>query len=250
MNRIVTPRPATAAGGAGVGTDFGAGATNGTGEHQVIPPPAPVPPRRPVQIRPGGSSGGSGRPRMLSGLADDGGSTSGLTRVLMAVAAVAVIAAIVIVLVSVTSGGGSSQTISNAGTPTSNAPTTVTHRHKTTPKPAPVNNANVTVAVLNGTAVYHLANSVAGQLTAAGFKQGTVANAATQTQPSTTVMYVSGDQRDATAVARDLKLSSSAVQPIDANTQALGCPAAGSCSVVVTVGADMANSGTQTSTAG
>jgi hypothetical protein len=250
MNRIVTPRPATAAGGAGaVG---GATATNGTGEHPVIPAPVPippVPPRPPVQIRPGSSGGGSSRPRMLSELADDGGSPSDLTRVLMALAAVAVVAAIVIVLISVTSGSGgsSAQTSSQSSPPASNAPTATT-RHKTTPKPTAINNANVNVAVLNGTAVFHLADSVAGQLTAAGFKQGTVANAATQTQPSTTVEYVPGDQRQAAAVARALKLSSSAVQPITTSSQALGCPAGGSCNVVVTVGADMANTGTQTST--
>jgi hypothetical protein len=245
MNRIVTPRPATAAGGSGV--FGGATPTNGTGEHPVMPPPPPPP----VQIRPGSGAGGNNRPRMLSELDDGGGSPSDLTRVLMALAAVAVVAAIVIVLISVTSGSGtpSAHTTAHSTTPVTNAPTVTTHHH-TAAKPAAVNNASVTVAVLNGTAVFHLADSVATQLGAAGFKQGTVANAATQTQPSTTVEYVSGDQRQAAVVARDLKLSTSAVQPITPDVQSLGCPQAGSCNVVVTVGADLASSGTQTSTTG
>jgi hypothetical protein len=245
MNRIVTPRPATAAGGAG--TSAGANVTNGTGEHPVIPPPVPIPPRPPVQIRPGSSGGGSGHPRMLAELADDGRAPSDLTRVLMALAAVAVVAAVVIVLISVTSGGTSAPTTSSSQPPASNAPVT-THHHKTTAKPAAVNAASVTVAVLNGTAVYHLADSVATQLTAAGFKQGTVANAATQTQPSSTVEYVPGAQRDAAAVAKDLKLSSAAVQPMTPDVQALGCPQTGSCNVVVTVGADLASTSTSTQT--
>ncbi|HWF50591.1 MAG TPA: LytR C-terminal domain-containing protein [Solirubrobacteraceae bacterium] len=247
MNRIVTPRPATAAGGSGV---FGGPApTNGTGEHPVIPPPPP--PRPPVQIRPGSGAGGGNRPRMLSELDDGGGSPSDLTRVLMALAAVAVVAAIVIVLISLTSGSGtpSAHTTAHSTTPVSNAPTAAT-RHHSAAKPAAVNNASVTVAVLNGTAVFHLADSVATQLGAAGFKQGTIANAATQTQPSTTVEYVPGDQRQAAVVAKDLKLSTSAVQPITPDVQSLGCPQVGSCNVVVTVGADLASSGTQTSTTG
>jgi hypothetical protein len=247
MNRIVTPRPATAAGGSGAFA--GPTATNGTGEHPVIPPPAP--PRPPVQIRPGSGGGGGSRPRMLSDLDDGGRSPSDLTRVLMALAAVAVVAAVVIVLISLTSGSGtpSAHTTAHSTTPVTNAPTATTHHH-TAAKPAAVNNASVTVAVLNGTAVFHLADSVATQLGAAGFKQGTVANAATQTQPSTTVEYVPGDQRQAAVVAKDLKLSTSAVQPITPDVQSLGCPQVGSCNVVVTVGADLASSGTQTSTTG
>ena len=235
MNEVVTPRPATAAGGAT--------ATNGTGEHPVIPPPVAIPPRPPVQIRAGGTD------RMLAELSGDGGSSpSDLTRVLTALAAVAVVAAIVIVLLSVTSGGGSPHSTPQTKPPVSNALTTTTTQHHAAAKAAAVNPASVTVSVLNGTAVYHLADSIATQLGADGFKQGTVTNAATQTQPSTTVEYAPGDQRDAAAVAKVLKLSTSAVQPITSDTQALGCPQAGSCSVVVTVGADLATTSTQTQT--
>jgi hypothetical protein len=234
VSRIVTPRPATAAGGATF--------SNGTGDHPVIPPPASVPPRPPVQIRPG-----AGSDRLLAELAGDSGSSpSDLTRVLTALAAVAVVAAIVIVLVSVTGGGSSNHTASHSNPPVSNAPSAQHHAaaHKASTAVVP---SAVTVGVLNGTAVYHLADSVATQLGADGYKQGTVANAATQTQPSTTVEYVSGDEKEAAAVARALKLSSSAVQPITSATQQLGCPS-GPCNVVVTVGPDLASTSTQTQT--
>jgi hypothetical protein len=228
-----TPRPATAAGGA-VGT-------NGTGEHPLVPPP--FSPRQPVQIR-----SGAGSDRMLGDLSSGGSerSSSDLTRVLTALAAVAVVAAIVIVLLSVTSGGTSNHNASRTP-PASNAPKA---KHPaSTAKLTPVNPTTVTVSVLNGTAVYHLADAIATQLGADGFKQGTVANAVDQTQPTTTIQYASGDQRQAAAVATALKLGASSVQPISPTTQQLGCAQnPTSCSVVVTVGADLANTQTQTTT--
>jgi hypothetical protein len=225
VNRIVTPRPATAAGGATV--------TNGTGEHPVVPPP--LPPRTPVPIRSGRSD------RMLAELTGTAESSpSDITRVLTALAAVAVVAAIVIVLLSVTSGGTSPHTAAHQSTPVSNAPNS--KPRTTVAKAAPIVPSSVTVTVLNGTAVYHLANSVASQLGSDGFNQGIPpANAATQTQTSTTVEYVSGDQRDAAAVAQALKLPTSSVQPITSTTQQLGCPQGTTCNVVVTLGANSAN---------
>jgi len=229
---IVTPRPATAAGGAGT-------PTNGTGEHPaVLPPPLvpPLPPRPPVP---------AARPVLLDDFDDGGHERNDLTRILTAVAAVAVLAAIVIVLISLTSGSSPSHSSSNASGPVSNAPKP--HHHAATPKTTTtVSDASITVSVLNGTPVYHLADDIATQLGADGFKEGTVTNAATQTQPTTTVEYVPGDQQDAAAVQKALKLSPSSVQPITSDTQALGCPQAGSCTVVVTVGADLSNSQTQT----
>lgn len=235
VNRIVTPRPATAAGGAT--------ATNGTGEHPPVAPPIPVPLAPPVPPR-----ATVNRPPLVGGLGDDPGDSghSNLARVLTAVAAIAVLAAIVVVLVSLTQNSPSPRTTSQALAPVSNAPKPATHHSTTAKKPPAVNDASVTVAVLNGTAVYHLANSVATKLSGLGFKEGTVADAANQQESATTVQYVSGDQRDATAVARALKLPDSSVQPITPDTQALGCPQAGSCSVVVTVGSDLASAQTQT----
>jgi hypothetical protein len=231
VNRIVTPRPATPAGGAT--------ATNGTGEHQLVPPPLPIPPLPP-------RSGGAGSPPSILGglgLGDGPGEHNALARVLTGVAAVAVLVAIVAILLSVTSGGSPSHTTSHPSAPVSNAPKA---HHPAAAKPAPVTDGSVTVAVLNGTPVYHLANDIATQLGADGFKEGTITNAATQTQPTTTIEYVPGDQRDAAAVQKALKLGASSVQPITSDTQALGCPQTASCSVVVTVGADETSAQTQT----
>jgi hypothetical protein len=193
-----------------------------------------------VQIRPSGSD------RLLAELSGGSGSSpSDLTRVLTALAAVAVVAAIVIVLLSVTSGGTNNHTISHSSGPVSNAPGAQHHAAAHKAGSTAVVPSSVTVGVLNGTAVYKLADSVATQLGSNGYKQGTVANAATQTQPSTTVEYVPGDEKDAAAVAKALKLSSSAVQPITTTTQQLGCPS-GPCNVVVTVGPDLASMSTST----
>jgi hypothetical protein len=181
----------------------------------------------------------AGGPAMLGDYDGHGGQRSKLTLVLSAVAAVAVVAAIVIVLLSLTSSGSAPNTVTNPPAAVSNAPTTPTH-HRAKPKTPTVNPANVTVSVLNGTAVYHLADSIGGQLAAAGFKEGTITNAATQTQTTTTVEYAPGDRQDAVAVQKALKLSPSAVQPMTPDTQALGCPQGSSCSVVVTVGQDLA----------
>ena len=233
-NRIVTPRPATAA-GAGL-------PTNGAAERPPIPAPTTLPPRPPIQIRPGG--GGGGRPSMLADLgARSGDGPSDLTRILTALAAVAVVAAIVVVLISLTSGGSPAHTTTHPPAAVSNAPAA---HHRTHAKPAVVD-STVTVGVLNGTGQAGLAASIATQLGNDGFKQGAITNAATQTQPSTTVEYVPGDQRDAAAVAKALNLTSATVQPITSDTQALGCLPGAACSVVVTVGADLANTQTATS---
>jgi hypothetical protein len=207
-----------------------------------------MPPRPPVQIRPGAAA--ARKPSVLDHLTDGPGSTpSGLTRVLTALAAVAVVAAIVIVLISATSGGTRTvSTPSNATPPVSNAPKPRHHAAS----PAAVNDASVAVTVLNGTGIYHLANTIAQQLASDGFKQGSPpTNAATQTQPSTTVEYAVGDQRDAAAVAKALNLGTGAVQAMTPDTQSLGCPQGVPCNVVVTVGADLANTPTtQTQTTG
>lgn len=120
------------------------------------------------------------------------------------------------------------------------------------------NPANVTVAVLNGTAVYHLAQDVANKLVGHGYKQGPVTNASVQTQASTVVGYLAGHEVAADEVAAALSLSPSAVQQAG-QPAIVACAdfAAGgttttssSCSadVIVTVGADLAKDGTGTST--
>jgi hypothetical protein len=102
-------------------------------------------------------------------------------------------------------------------------------------KPGAVVPGDVTVAVLNGTAVPGLAGKVASDIEVNGFKRGTVSNA----QPrydQTVVMYTPHQQRAARRVAHDLGVKP--VQPIDRQTER----AAGGSDVVVIAGADRAQS--------
>jgi hypothetical protein len=158
--------------------------------------------------------------------------------VLGAVIAVAALAAIAVGVIVLT---GSSKSNSSASRSSSSA-TLASHR---TSAVAPVQPATVTVSVLNGTDMSGLAGKVADQLTADGYQKGIKpTNAADQTHTSTIVAYMtSADRRDAVAVARSLKLASSAVQPVDATTKATVCPPAQPCTtrVVVTVGQDLSH---------
>jgi hypothetical protein len=142
------------------------------------------------------------------------------------------VAVVVVVLLLLT--GGSSSTSSTNSSRASNAPRR--HRPATT-----FNTSQVTVAVLNGTATSNLAHDVAQQLTGAGYEPGTIATATDQTHPTTIVAYLPGFKRDALAVAGTLKLKPTAVQPVDASTQAVACPPPSTCkaNVVVTVGSDL-----------
>ena len=86
-------------------------------------------------------------------------------------------------------------------------------RHK---RPAPHFIAShVTVAVLNGTAVTHLAKDVSTKLSRAGYKQGTVANAAVQTHTGTIVAYLRGQRAAAVHVAKALDVSQRSIEPAD-----------------------------------
>ena len=140
-------------------------------------------------------------------------------------------------LLIATSGGGSSQP-SAGKAPASNAPAPA-------PKPAApaFNPASVTVAVLNGTSTNNLAHKVGSRLTAAGYKQGTVATASDQTRTKTIVAYLPGAHDAAVHVAAALKLGPSAVAPVDPSTRAIACPPPASChaQVIVTVGSDLAS---------
>jgi hypothetical protein len=150
------------------------------------------------------------------------------------------VAAVVVGLLALTS-GGSSVKANSSTLPASNATTRTRHT-----QPASINPANVTVAVLNGTATAQLANRVGVLLHTAGYKDGTITNAPDQTHTATVVAYLPSFKRDALAVAKALKVPTGSVQAIDPNTQAVACPAAPApcpANVVVTVGADLA--GTQ-----
>jgi hypothetical protein len=153
--------------------------------------------------------------------------------VLLVLAALVVAAAVAILLVLTGSGGSGSSATNRAASNTS-----LSRRAR-----AIVSPASVTVAVLNGTASNGLAHRVALRLTDSGYKEGTVETAPDQTHSSTVVAYLPGFRRDARAVASTLKLSSGSIQPVDPSTQAVACPPPAACTanVVVTVGADLAN---------
>jgi hypothetical protein len=146
------------------------------------------------------------------------------------------LAAVVAILLVLTSSGGSSKRSAKAGTRTSNAPSA---QHQNVAKP--FNNANVTVAVLNGTSTPGLAGKTATRLTGVGFKKSTIATATDQTRTATVVAYLPGHRNAALEVAKNLKLGPASVQPIDKGTQAVACPPPAPCAanVVVTVGADL-----------
>ena len=214
--------------------------TNGA-NHERIPPPASAaatmqPPPR-VQLRPPAPAPSGRRPAAPPPRAQSSAGGGGIPRGFIFLLAGLAIVAVVAVLLIVTSGGNNSPA-SNAGR-TTNSPTgarRVSHA-------AAFNPATVTISVLNGTSTAGLANRIALKLTGAGYKQGTVTNAADQTMTSTVVAYLPGHRNDALHVAASLKLSASSVQAIDSSTQAVACPPPGNCTsaVVVTVGSNLAS---------
>jgi hypothetical protein len=145
-----------------------------------------------------------------------------------------------VVLLVITSSGSSTHTSTTAVQSTS----AQSARHRTSQPTSAVKPSAVTVAVLNGTSTSNLAHTVAQQLGTAGFKEGTIATAADQTQTATVVGYLPGNRRDALVVAKSLKLGPASVQPVDQINRTVACPASStSCpaQVVVTVGSDLAS---------
>lgn len=221
-----TPGPATAAGGA-----------NGTSQPVAVPARVePMPP--PIQIRPTGSGTGARRAAIGGGTSRAGSPSRG-RRVLTGLLVVVLAAAVVGGLLLLTSGGTSTNNNTNTSSASnSNAPTP--HRHRSAFAVSP---STVTVSVLNGTATNGLAGRISQKLNGSGFKPGAVRTAIDQTRTATTVSYLAGHRQDALAVATALKLGPASVAPVDANTQAVACPPPATCTsdVVVTVGADLAN---------
>ena len=150
------------------------------------------------------------------------------------------VVAVVVILLVVTSGGGSSS--SSSSTP-ANATNASSHRTGSG-QAAAVKPASVTVAVLNGTSTSNLAHDVGQRLGAAGYKEGTIATAADQTQTATVVGYLPGHRAAALLVAKSLKLGPASVQPVDQSNRTVACPASSTpcaAKVVVTVGSDLAS---------
>jgi len=205
------PRPSTAAGGA-----------NGSASRVAPPRRSAPPPSRPPTRAPR-AGGGPRRSRVL----------------LAALALLAAIIVVVVVLV-VRSGGSSPQSsVTSRSASSASARTSRRHRGRVGGALAP---ASVTVAVLNGTSVANLAHKVALQLGKVGFKPGNVATAANQTMTTTTVGYLPGQGPAAVLVAKQLKLGSGSVGPVDQSSQTVACPASPcTAQVVVTVGSDRAS---------
>ena len=94
--------------------------------------------------------------------------------------------------------------------------------------------ANVTVAVLNGTTVPGLAATLSDEVSAAGFKVGTITNFSDQQLAESVVQYAPGHEREARAVSRRLGIDQR--EPVNPSSQAL----AGDATVIVIAGADKA----------
>ena len=220
----VAPGPSTVAAGG-----------NGVGHGVMMPPPPPsgtVPPR--TQLRQQGTIPPSRRPPASGGRPPQrGGKPSRGRRLLAAAVALVGVAAVVVVLLLVTNNSNNNSSGTTASQ-ASNAPRR--HRQATT-----FNTSQVTVAVLNGTATANLAHDIGQKLVGAGYQEGTIATATDQTHSTTIVSYLPNFKRDALAVAGTLKLKPTAVQPVDASTQAVACPPPSACkaNVVVTVGSDL-----------
>ena len=154
---------------------------------------------------------------------------------LSGVLGILIVAGIVVALLNLTS--------SPSTPPARHASRPVTHKK---PRPQFVT-SRVTVAVLNGTGVTHLAKDVSTKLERDGYKQGTVANAAVQTHTDTIVAYLPSHRVDAVHVARALRVSERAIVPADhdaigmCSASATGGSSSCSAEVIVTVGTDLAS---------
>lgn len=170
-------------------------------------------------------------------------------RVLPLLIGIVAIAVIIAGLIVITNAGNSATGNVNHNS----ASQTGQSLHKKHNTPIPFSAAKVTVAVLNGTAQSGLAGDVGTKLATDGYKKGNVTNAASQTEASTFVYYVTGPATSANRtaarhVAAALSLPASRVRKAG-NTVLQSCKISatgaslGSCNadVIVTVGQDRVN---------
>jgi hypothetical protein len=217
-----------------------------TDEHDVAPatpaasvPRPPVPPR-PYQRR-GAPATGYARDREAilppytesRPQADDDGAPDGRGRrpILLAVAAMVAIAVVAFGVLQLTGGSDDSGGGSDAGLSSSD-PTGNTGGSDGGSQAPPIDPADVTVAVLNGTTVPGLAATIGDKIVGEGFQLGTVTNNFDQERAESVVLYAPGAEDEAAAVGRRLSISQR--EAIDAESQAL----AGDATVVVVAGAD------------
>ncbi|MGH2873492.1 MAG: LytR C-terminal domain-containing protein, partial [Solirubrobacteraceae bacterium] len=169
---------------------------------------------------------------------------------LVALAALAVAVVVVAVILLIGAGGSPTHAGSSSSSAAAAGSSAARHgakRHASSRKAstAAVVAADVTVTVLNGTSVNHLAADVLGRLTTDGYKGGTTNNASDQSMTSTIVGYTQlSDRADALAVAKSLGLGAANVQAVSQGDQAIACPSPTACTaqVVVSVGQDLASS--------
>jgi hypothetical protein len=217
---LATPRPATAAGASGVlPVPLRGGGGNGSGN-------AGAPPR--VQIRAGGGARRALPPEFSL---DEPPPRPPWVRVAAGVVVVVVVVGVIVGVVSATSGParhpGRSSSRSHGGA---------------AGKIVRVNPSHITVAVLNGTPVYHLALDGKQKLLGFGFRVSSTGNAASQTHGRTLIEYLtSSDRIDALAVAKALGLPPSHVVAVSSSDEQVACSGSGACSdnVIVVVGQDL-----------
>jgi hypothetical protein len=179
------PPAPTAAVGAPVGADAtvrSAGAAAFGAPASTISETTPEPTRR--------------RAREVAPPQDDGGGNRSMASTLkLLLAAIVIVAALILVAEHVFGGGGkptpSSSHRTNSATNTSGAP-------------AP---STVTVSVLNGTHVVHLASTAWAVLGKLGFKQGALADAPVQDHRITFIGFTGKNRAAAVEVARDLNVA-------------------------------------------
>ena len=146
------------------------------------------------------------------------------------------LAALGLVVVLVTQLLGSDNTKTSSAPATASTPDFVEPAGPANPATPAVNPEDVRVFVLNGTRTNNLAAEVAKTLEVARFRTVGTKTAVVATNPTTTVYYVDGARRKATAVARELEVGRANVKAIDEGIAVQG-PGA---DVVVLMGADKA----------
>lgn len=123
------------------------------------------------------------------------------------------------------------------GAPGAAPVTTTTKVPVTTAPPTTISRANVKVQVANGTAKAGVATQVTQQLQTQGWNTLPPVNASSQVATST-VYYAANRKPEAQAIAQELSLPASSVQPL---TTSVPVPGAAGDDVVVLIGPNLAN---------
>jgi hypothetical protein len=209
---------AAAAGGRGGATDSSgqrAAALRRTdASARAVPPRAPRPrtPPPPPPVAGNGAGGGFGG-RMIA-LVVAGG-----------------LLALVVGVLLITQVFGGDDDAQQAAAPSNSTPPAQTPPEDEGPPPR----GEVNVAVLNGTTVNGLAETVADEVAESGFQRGETATNSDQTLSATTIEFAEGTRESALEVAEVLGVDEEAVAPLERNTRVT---AGEEAAVIVIVGND------------